>query len=514
MQKSKQELLEKSMEEIMKKLPADAIIIEWIEEIDEDELEKEQYKNNKKDESYRNDNNGDDEDEDYNNDDEEYEEYKHRFDESDEDENYDYDYDNEDDDFKNNEWLEEDDEDYLNLENDINKSDKKKKNKKTSKNEPLEIKKYTYPWVQNDLILDESKGIYYMKNENEKYLFIDNLVERIKNKEEEKLENLFNFIVSDISTIFNDKLTGFWWEERNLKIVDMFYKRWKEIKNIRTKNHLTEACTDNEAVLEKTKYKVYTEIDFHLFAMIKNYITYETWAIFPWILRIEPNSTIVKLFAEWEINSNILKLVREKLKLTKTIKQFDLKENKFIKNIFNQMQMLTNIKKTVIFDFNGNQIDKASYASFIQWLPENINLFIYNMSFNEGRTFLRDIYNKDLTTIYPKLKPLYEHAKSWEFMVNKKFMRKVMYIDFDEKTNQLTMVMPFWVNSNVGSFFECFRCSIKREALLKQYYKINWFKIIFSDKGKELVVENNYKEIKEIFSQDGEYETYFIDIAQ
>lgn len=378
-------------------------------------------------------------------------------------------------------------------------------------NEDEEKVNYNIFVSPSNLFLDEKRKQYYMKNENDKYCFVEDLVNKMKEYHKQDIYDLWEFYDWKNTKYYEWKFKQLEWEELENKIIDYFVKRYKEIKNVRKNENLSESVKDNEAVLSFTKCNCLNEIDLTLYSFINwFYSVWESPISFPWIFQIPSWSRIERVFPAWVLTDSILERVKEKIKLDRLLNNNNFKENKFIKNIFNQMQMLTNIKKTDIYDFDWNLMRKDEYERFVKSLPEDVDLFMYNLSYKEGNNYLRSYYYKDLLKIKDKLNNLVDISKKNKHFNGKDFKDKIMFVDFNKEENLLYIIMPFSVNSNVGTFFECFKTSIKTEDLLKQYYKINWFKLIFSNKGKEIISWNNANQLKEIFDRWGDYETYLL----
>ena len=93
----------------------------------------------------------------------------------------------------------------------------------------------------------------------------------------------------------------------------------------------------------------------------------------------------------------------------------------------------------------------------------------------------------------------YNKAKEMNFLEKEVFNKRIVFLEFIDGT--LYFFTPFGVSWNTGDFLECFKTTINSESLLKQYYKISWFKLLFSDVGKENNIDFKANELREIYSE-------------
>ena len=365
---------------------------------------------------------------------------------------------------------------------------------------------------KNSKVLEqnEEKDLYYLKTINP--YFIPDLIEEVKSAElfDDCELSLSHLVANSYTESCLEKFANATTKEQLEEMaIAMFVKRFKEVKTQRKKLHMKWEMTDCENVLNNLKNNFITEIDVHL-AQLHETLGDHLFGL--WVLKCacDDGAEVVKCFPSSFKYQNIEKQLKEKFKLNKGKILDEEKDNKFLRNIFNQMQMLVNVKKSVFIDSNCKIFSKNAFEEFIKSLPSEVDLFIYNLSYDEWDSYLRTVNKEKIFTVKNKMKKIIDNLTEQGYYKGKQFQKKFVMFDWDEEKQCLYMLLPFGVNSNVWTFFECFSSRILPEALLKQYYKINGFKLILWDKGKDVLNDVNFEDIKEAYSHSENNYIFFM----
>lgn len=359
-------------------------------------------------------------------------------------------------------------------------------------------------------LVQDTENNYYLKTSNP--YFLKDLISEIKNAE------LFDDCELSLSHLITNKYSESCLEQFSLvnsreqmenMVINMFIKRFKEVKSQRKKLHMRGEASDCENVLKNLKNNFITEIDVHLAQLHDTLWDHLFWL---WVLKCACDdwAEVVKCFPDSFKYKSIEKQLKDRFKLNKGKILDEEKDNKFLRNIFNQMQMLVNVKKTVFLDWNGKIFSKNAFEEFIKTLPSEVDLFIYNLSYNEWDSYLRTVNQDKIFAVKDKMKKIIDNLSEQEYYKNKQFQKRFVLFDWDKEKQCLFMLLPFGVNSNVGTFFECFNTRIIPEALLKQYYKINGFKLILWDKWKDVLNDVNFEDIKDAYSHNQNNYVFFM----
>lgn len=314
------------------------------------------------------------------------------------------------------------------------------------------------------------------------------------------------------------------------EILALFKSRYNEIKKLRKKWNL-ESIERNE-------------IDY-IFSRLfdQAWLNNIEWT---WILYVEENWTYKKVFEEWDIDEKTINQLKEKYDLlsNKDIEKIEeMKEliiseeerkkqkkiesenkknrkeeiknwkDKFIMNMFNQIQMSINLWKTKFVDFNYKEYDKSEYFEFIDSLPENIKVFIYNLSYKEWEMYLRNKYKNHITYVHKHIWKIIEKAKECKDFENREWQKKLIIFHYEKKTNTLFLLTPFSVKNNMWSYFECFWTTIDTQYLKFNYYRINWFKLLLINSWKDIECYFTPENINELFDNKNEFiKNYYIEL--
>ena len=288
------------------------------------------------------------------------------------------------------------------------------------------------------------------------------------------------------------------------RIINMFFDRCNEIIEHRKKWTLN--------TVEKN------EIDYLISRIFEKRSNYE------WIHFVKKNEKYTKIFEDWDINKKILQQVKEKFEemwidcIDQKKKRKDEIKNwkdKFIMNMFNQIQMSLNLTKTDFYTFDYEKTSKEEYFNFLKKLQKEVNVFIYNLSFKEWEMYLRSKFKDEIKYIHENVNTIIEWLKKeWLFDWNK-FKKKTLFYKYEKDTNTLYLCTPFWVKNNMWSFFECFWTKVITEYLKYNYYRINWFKFLLMKTWKDVEYYFTPENIEEFFKNENEYlKTFYIKIKE
>lgn len=383
------------------------------------------------------------------------------------------------------------------------------KEKMAKKKDGFGVSLYTTKSLK--LIKDEKKNEFYIDDWTP--YFIEDLIGEVAQAElfedcEKSLSHLtINHYSEDCFKTINAFKSK---EDKENAMVRLFLKRFRDVKSLRKKLNIAWKPSDCENVLANLKHNFITEIDVHLAQL---YETMGNHLFGLWVLKCacDEGLEVIKCFPEGLRYADVEKKLKEKFKLNRGKNQDENKDNKFLRNIFNQMQMLVNVRKAIFLNEKWEIFSKRSFEEFVSTLPKEIDLFIYNIGFNEGDTYLRAVNYEIINSIKSQIKSIQHNAMEQGFIKGKEYKQKFIYFVWDEEKQCLFMYLPFGANSNVGTFFECFKSRILSEALLKQYYKINGFKLIFGDKGKDTLNDVNPEEIKDAYGHNETNYTFFME---
>lgn len=379
-------------------------------------------------------------------------------------------------------------------------SQEKSLQKNSSKKDDRNTDKIKLYEEKNNLVEDEKRDIYYIDCKEPK--FIDDVVQEIKGTKLWNTPEKIEFTHTEKGDENIQHFLSLTQQEQDKLLLDRMLKRWKNVVATKEKHKITNT-KKNETILSLLKINHYTQLDYFLYLFLFNvFLTDESYKkVKNWVLSL-PKESVPQFYPIDAYNSKLERKLKDKLRSLWVLNNDDFdawKENKFIRNISNQSQLSLNVAKSLFFDIDWNELPKEDFRNFINGLPKTIKLFIYNLSYNKSNNFLRTIFFDDLKKIHPKLKNIYNKAKEMNFLEKEVFNKRIVFLEFIDGT--LYFFTPFGVSWNTGDFLECFKTTINSESLLKQYYKISWFKLLFSDVGKENNIDFKANELREIYSE-------------
>lgn len=291
--------------------------------------------------------------------------------------------------------------------------------------------------------------------------------------------------------------------EKRWEIIQQFLDRYQEVEQLKM-NWIKK--------IEKN------EIDYLLSRL------FEKKDEFLWINFVKKNEKYTKIF-DWihfdkslfdEIKKKFedewIEIVDKKKKRKEDIKWW---KDKFIMNMFNQIQMSLNLSKTEFYSFDYKEYSISEYFDILDELPENINVFFYNLSFKEWEMYLRSKFKKEIQYIHDNVNTLITWLKKdWIFDWSK-FKKKILFFKYDKESNTLYFCTPFWVKNNMWSFFECFWTELPTKYLKYNYYRINWFKLLLLKTWKDIEYYFTPENIWEFFSNTNKHlKTFYIKIKE